>query len=103
MNMTSILLQAGSGSPMMSLLPLILIFVVFYFFMIRPQMKRQKELKTYRDSLQKGDRVVTTGGLYGKVTEVSDQTVHMEISPNVHVKVDKYAVLKDASDLTVQK
>ena len=88
---------------MMSLLPLILIFVVFYFFMIRPQMKRQKELKTYRDSLQKGDRVVTTGGLYGKVTEVSDQTVHMEISPNVHVKVDKYAVLKDASDLTVQK
>lgn len=104
MELATVLLQAaGSSNPMMSLLPLVLIFVVFYFFMIRPQMKRQKELKTYRDGLQKGDRVVTTGGLYGKITEVSDQTVHIEISPNIHVKVDKFAVLKDSSDLATQK
>ncbi|MDD4032716.1 MAG: preprotein translocase subunit YajC [Bacteroidales bacterium] len=103
MELATVLLQATSANPMMSLLPLVLIFVVFYFFMIRPQMKRQKELKTYRDALQKGDRVVTTGGLYGKITEVSDTTIHMEIAPNVHVKVDKYAVLKDPTDLESQK
>ena len=56
----------------MNFLPLILIIVVFWFFMIRPQMKRQKELKNFRDSLKKGDKIVTTGGIYGKVLEIGD-------------------------------
>lgn len=87
----------------MQFLPLVLVIVVFYFFMIRPQMKRQKELKNYREALSKGDKVVTTGGLYGKITEVSDQYVQIEIAQNVQVKVDKFAILKDPSDLAAQK
>jgi len=71
--------------------------------MIRPQMKRQKELKTYRDSLQKGDKIITTGGIYGKVTDIKENTVTVEIADKVLVRIDKSAVLKDTSDLAAQK
>lgn len=90
-------------NPLVSLIPLLLIIVVFYFFMIRPQMKRQKELVNYRSSLKKGDKVVTTGGIYGKISEVNEQTLVLEIDNNVHIKVDKSAVLKDPADLNAQK
>lgn len=106
MNHLLVLLQAtaGTSNPLTSLLPLVLIIVVFYFFMIRPQVKRQKELKNYRNSLQKNDKVITTGGIYGKITDVKDQTVTVEIAENIRIKVDKSAVLKDPSDLeTTQK
>jgi preprotein translocase subunit YajC len=106
MNHLLVLLQAATGAanPLTSLLPLVLIIVVFYFFMIRPQVKRQKELKNYRNSLQRNDRVITTGGIYGKITDVKDQTVTIEIAENIRIKVDKSAVLKDPSDLeTTQK
>ena len=89
---------AESANPIMSFLPIILIFVVFYFFMIRPQMKRQKELRNFRDSLQKGDKVVTTGGLYGKITEVADYYVMLEVAHEVKIKVDKAAIIKDMTD-----
>jgi len=84
---------------MTSLIPLLLVFVIFYFFMIRPQMKRQKEMNNFRSSISKGDKVVTTGGIYGKVVEVSETTVVMEIANEVKVKVDKSAVMRDPSDL----
>ena len=84
-------------------LPLLLIIVVFFFFMIRPQMKKQKELKSYRDALQRGDKIVTTGGIYGKITGLSDNTVDVEIASGVVIKIDKYAILKDSSDLANQK
>jgi preprotein translocase subunit YajC len=71
--------------------------------MIRPQVKRQKELKNYRNSLQKNDKVITTGGIYGKITDVKDQTVTIEIAENIRIKVDKSAVLKDPSDLETTK
>jgi preprotein translocase subunit YajC len=87
-------------NPLASLLPLFLIIIVFYFFMIRPQMKRQKELKTYRESLQKNDKIITTGGIYGKIVDIKDTTVTVEIAENVRVRVDKSAVLKDSTDLT---
>jgi preprotein translocase subunit YajC len=106
MNHLLVLLQApaGAANPLTSLLPLVLIIVVFYFFMIRPQVKRQKELKNYRNSLQKNDKVITTGGIYGKITDVKEQTVTIEIAENIRIKVDKSAVLKDSSDLeTTQK
>jgi preprotein translocase subunit YajC len=106
MNHLLVLLQApaATSNPLTSLLPLVLIIVVFYFFMIRPQVKRQKELKNYRNSLQKNDKVITTGGIYGKITDVKDQTVTIEIAENIRIKVDKSAVLKDPSDLeTTQK
>ena len=66
MNTLLIVLQQQSNG-LMNFLPLILIIVVFWFFMIRPQMKRQKELKNFRDSLKKGDKIVTTGGIYDKI------------------------------------
>jgi len=91
------------GNPLTSLLPLVLIIVVFYLFMIRPQMKRQKELKNYRESLQKGDKVVTTGGIYGKIADMKDQVVVIEIADNIRIKVDKSAILKDPGDIAGQK
>ena len=100
MNLHFILLQqSGQPNPLTSLLPLFLIIIVFYFFMIRPQMKRQKELRTYRSSLQKNDKIITTGGIYGKVTDIKDSTVTIEIADNIRIKVDKNAVLKDPGDL----
>ena len=96
-----ILLQ--EPSPGFSFLPLILIFVVLFFFMIRPQMKKQKELKTFREALQKGDKIVTNGGIYGKISNISDNTVDVEIASGVVVKIDKYAIVKDSSDLQNQK
>ncbi|MEI6274899.1 MAG: preprotein translocase subunit YajC [Prolixibacteraceae bacterium] len=82
-------------------LPLVLIIVVFYFFMIRPQMKRQKETQKFRDALQKGDKVVTSGGIYGRIDEIKDQIIILEVAPNIKLKVDKSVVLKDMSDAPV--
>ncbi len=80
------------------LLPMLVIIVIFYFFMIRPQVKRQKELRTFRDQLAKGDKVVTTGGIYGKVLEIKENVVIMEVDSNISLKVDKSAIIKDMSD-----
>jgi preprotein translocase subunit YajC len=77
--------------------PLLLVFVVFYFFMIRPQMKKQKEMTSYRSSLKKGDKVVTTGGIYGRISEVKDNYVTMDVGGDVKLKIDKNALLKDPS------
>ena len=98
-----IIAQQQQQSLYSMLLPMVLIIVVFYFFMIRPQMKRQKELAKFRSALQKGDKVVTTGGLYGKIEEIKDNVIVLEIAPNVKVRVDKSVVLKDISDAPVQK
>jgi len=76
-----------------------LIIVVFYFFMIRPQSKRQKELKNFRDQLKKGDKVLTTGGIYGRVVELEDHTALIEVDSNVKIRIDKAAILKDPSDI----
>ncbi len=95
--------SAPDQSPIPSFVFLLLIIVVFYFFMIRPQMKKQKDLKTYREGLNKGDKVVTTGGIYGKVTDVKDQTVTVEIADNIRIKIDKSAIVKSHTDLANQK
>jgi preprotein translocase subunit YajC len=87
----------------MGFLPLILIIVVFWFFMIRPQMKRQKELKNFRDQLKKGDKIVTTGGIYGKVLEIEDYFIIMEVEGQNRLKVDKSAVIKDMTDAVPAK
>lgn len=83
---------------MQSLIFLLLIIVVFYFFMIRPQVKKQKEATNFRNALKKGDKVSITGGIYGKITDVKERTVTVEIADNVLVKVDKTAVTADLSD-----
>jgi preprotein translocase subunit YajC len=106
MNLLSIILmgspQPGSN-PLVSLLPLVLIIVVFYFFMIRPQVKRQKELTNYRNSLRKGDKIVTTGGIYGKIAEIDETTIIIEVEDKMRLKVDKSAVLRDPSEISQQK
>lgn len=89
---------ASQGSMLQTFLPFVLIIVVFYFFMIRPQMKRQKELRKFREALKKGDKIITTGGIYGVVSEVKDDAIVIEIADNVKVKVDKSAVIMDMAD-----
>ena len=79
-------------SSFMSLLPLVLMFVVLYFVMIRPQMKRQKEHKTMVEALAKGDEVATAGGLIGKVTKLGDHYLSVELAPGVEVQVQRSAV-----------
>ena len=88
----------GGGGGLTMLLMLALIFVVMWLFMIRPQQKRQKELNSFRDSLRKGDKVVTVGGIYGTVLEVNDNKVMLEIDKDVKIKVDKASLVKDFSD-----
>jgi preprotein translocase subunit YajC len=90
-------------NPLMTFLPLVLVIVVFYFFMIRPQMKKQKEVAAFRNSLAKGDKVVTTGGIYGKILELKDNTVLLQVDDNVKIRVDKAAIVKDMSDVQAQK
>jgi preprotein translocase subunit YajC len=87
--------QAAGSDPtggLMGLLPLILMFVVLWFLMIRPQMKRAKEHKAMVEALAKGDEVVTGGGIAGRVTEVGDSFVHVEVAANTVVAVQKQAV-----------
>lgn len=87
--------QAATTDPMggfMQLLPIILMFVVLYFLMIRPQMKRAKEHKALIEALVKGDEVVTGGGIAGRVTRVSDNFLTLEVAPAVEIQVQKQAV-----------
>lgn len=95
--------QQGDQNPIMSFLPLILIVVVFYFFMIRPQMKKQKESRLFRENLKEGDEVLTLGGIYGKISEVKDDHVMLKIANDVKVKVDKSAIASSVADLTPAK
>ncbi len=81
---------------------LVLILVVFYFFMIRPQMKKQKELKKFREGLSVGDKVVTIGGIHGKVLEVSESTILISVDSG-KIRVDKSAVSNSADDMLVKK
>jgi preprotein translocase subunit YajC len=81
----------------MSFLPLILIAVVFYFFMIRPQTKRMKDQKNFIENLSKGDKIVTVGGIHGKIAEINDDTFLMEIEGGVKMKIDRVSVSLEAS------
>jgi preprotein translocase subunit YajC len=83
---------AGGDSGFIGLLPIVLMFVLLYFLMIRPQMKRAKEAKAMVEALQKGDEVVTAGGVVGRITKLSDAYVCLEIAPNTEIAVQKSAV-----------
>jgi len=83
---------AGAGGPggmFQALLPLMLMFLVFYFLLIRPQQKRTKQHRDFLDALQKGDEVITSGGLHGKVTGITDNVVTLEIADKVRIKVQR--------------
>ena len=98
MNLLSILLQASpQGGGMMQIVFLVAIIVVFYMFMIRPQMKKQKAERSFRDSIEKGAKVVTIGGIHGRILEVNDKTFMIEIDTNVKVRVEKSAISAEAT------
>ncbi len=93
----TILLLAGNNNQIVQYIMMGSIVVVFYFFMIRPQVKKQKDQKKYVDELKKGDRVVTTSGIHGKVVEVGDLTFTIEVDKSVNIKFDKAAISLDSS------
>jgi preprotein translocase subunit YajC len=81
-------------SSLMSMLPLVLMFVVLYFVMIRPQMRKQKEAKAMIDALAKGDEVVTVGGILGKITKIGDSALSLEVANGVEVQIQRAAVVQ---------
>ena len=105
MNILTFILQTqptpqGGGWSMWVML--ILIFVVMWFFMIRPQRKQQKELEKFRNALKKGDKVVTIGGIYGTVDEIKDRTVLIKVDGDTKLKVDRNSLVKDFSETQQQ-
>lgn len=82
----------AATDPLLSMLPLVLIFVVFYFFLIRPQTKRQKEHKEMVSKLTVGDEIVTAGGVLGRVTELGDQFVQVEVADGVRIKIQRHTI-----------
>ena len=91
---------AGPGGGIMSFIPLILIFVIFYFLLIRPQQKKAKDQQAFLANLKKGDEVVTTGGLYGTITGLTDQVVTLEIADKLRVKVSRQHILGSAAAMS---
>lgn len=91
--------QTGQGEPsgggqsfLVNMLPLILIFVIFYFLLIRPQQKKQKDLRQLLENLKKGDKVITQGGIYGMIEYLSQSTVTLKVAENVKIKVSRSAI-----------
>jgi preprotein translocase subunit YajC len=95
----TVLLDAAAGGlgSLGGIVPMVLIIVVFYFFMIRPQVKKQKDQKKYVEELKIGDKVVTTAGIHGKVATITDLYFLVEVDNNVKIKFDKSAISLDAS------
>ncbi len=91
--------EDGASGGIMSFLPLLLIVLVFYLFFIRPQMKKNKDQQKFRQGLQKGDLVITTGGIHGKILEVQETTVIIEVEGQNRLKVEKSVVNMDASQI----
>ncbi len=100
-----VLLQATESAEggWMSMLPLFLILIVFYFFFIRPQTKKNKEQKKFREELKKGEKVVTIGGLHGKIAEIKETTVVLDVAAQVKVVIEKSAIVMDAADIGQKK
>ncbi len=105
MNFLTLMLQAEAAAPKGGfgdysfIFMMVLIFGVMYFFMIRPQQKRQKEVANFRNALEKGQKIVTIGGVYGTIKEIKDTKVLVEVDTNVTIWFDKAAITKDPSDV----
>ena len=93
----TILLQAGVSPGTQQLLMILMIVAIFYFFMIRPQMTKAKKEKQFKDSIEKGDKVVTVGGVHGKIVEVQESTFTIEVAQNVRMRIEKSAVSAESS------
>ena len=98
MTLLNILLQAApSGGGMQQLIVILLIIVIFYFFMIRPQMRKAKLEKEFRQTIKKGDKIITIGGIHGKVLDITDTTMLIEIDTNVKVRIERTAISVEAT------
>ncbi len=103
--LNSILLQAagsasaqGGASGWSSIIMIVALIAIFYFFMIRPQSKKQKEIKKFRDAMKKGDKVTTAGGIHGKIRDIKENVIILQIDDNVKITIDKSMVYPSASD-----
>lgn len=96
MNLLTVMLAAQGGADYSFLIMMVAIFAIMYFFMIRPQNKKQKEIANFRKNLEVGQSVITAGGIYGKVKELEDNAVIVEIAPSVKIKVDRNSIYADA-------
>ena len=90
--------QGGSGGWSMILM-MVLLFAILYFFIMYPQQKKQKKINNFRNSLQKGDKVMTAGGIYGRIREIKDNYVMLEIDNNVTIKIDKNSIYQSMQDV----
>lgn len=95
--MNTVLLQASGGSDFTSFLPIIGMIAIFYFFFIRPQQRKQKETKKYLEEVKKGEMVVTVGGIHGKIVEVSDTTVLIDVDRGTKLLIEKSSISLEAS------
>ncbi len=102
--LNTILLQAANGGGNWSgILMIVAMIAIFYLFMIRPQQKKQKELKKQRDAMKNGDRVVTAGGIHGRIKEIKDNTILMEVAPGVSIKVERSSVYPAGAEMPQQQ
>jgi preprotein translocase subunit YajC len=83
----------GQGNPLVQLIPFALVLAIFYFVIMLPMKRRQKKVQEFLNALKVGDRVVTTGGLYGAITKLNDQSVHLQVAPNVRLEVARSAIV----------
>ena len=110
MNLFSVILQASGAAPAaggkagyMNILFMVALVAIFYFMMLRPQQKRQKEIRKAREAMQPGDKVVTSGGIHGKIKEVGEQTMLIEVAEGVRIRIDKIANFAAAGDAQQQQ
>lgn len=105
MNLLNILLQAtaSGGGQWSGIMMMIIIVAIFYFFMIRPQQKKQKEIQKAREALKTGDKVITAGGIYGKIKEIGDTYMQIEVANGISIRVDKTSVFASAEDAKQQR
>ncbi|HWW43022.1 preprotein translocase subunit YajC [Pedobacter sp.] len=98
-----VILQAGGNGMLGTLIPMVLIMVVFYFFMIRPQVKKAKDHKKLVEELKKGDKIVTTAGIHGKIVDMNETTFLIEVEGGTKIRFDKTAISLDATKATLPK
>lgn len=103
LNSTLLLQAQAQGGSLSVIIMIVAMIAIFYFFMIRPQSKKQKEIKKARDAMQNGDKVITAGGIHGKIKDISENTILIEVAPGVSLKVDKTSVFPASENSSEKK
>lgn len=94
---------AGQGSGWSSMIMIVLLIAIFYFLLIRPQQKKQKEIKKFREGLKKGDKIITAGGIYGRIKEIKETSMMISIANDVTIEIDKGSVYPSAAEAQEQQ